>query len=66
MSPSNFRITFLCISYVLLDATWMREEIYNASLSRCNTMAEIHGEWLSDIGDNDHKIQESEKLLDEP
>ena len=38
----------------------------NASLSRCNTMAEIHGELLSNIGDNNHKIQESEKLIDEP
>ena len=29
-------------------------------------MAEIHGELLSNIGDNNHKIQESEKLIDEP
>ena len=37
----------------------------NASLPRCTTMAEIHGELLPNIGDNDHKIQESEKLQDE-
>lgn len=37
----------------------------NASLSRYTTMAEIHGELLPNVGDNDHKIQESEKLQDE-